>query len=550
MRLASHVHRYAEIGAVLARYGWQHALAYLGLERFTRTKKVSPEQTEELLPPAAVRSILTDLGTTYVKVGQILSTRPDLLPEAYIRELEKLQDDAPPLPFQVIREVIEDSIGQPLEDVFDEFDPKCMAAASIGQVHAAVYQGRRVAVKVRRPGVEHTVETDLDIITSLARRLEQTIPAARRYRVAQVVQDLGDFVRRELDYLAEARNTESLRAAIGDNPHVKIPSIEWDVTTRRVLVMEMLEGVRLSDRIALAKSDVDGVLAARRLAETMIRQIFLKGTFHGDPHPGNLTVEDRGVIGFMDFGNVTCLDEQSRQLLLRMLLAMQRGDALTYADALLDLTIGSGEVDRRQFIRSVDVMLRAYRQPIPDTGRIGQVMRAAMDLVVRHGLSLSADMGIVVKACVQFEGVCRRLDPDFEVLDVVNRMIVPSVIEEALSKETLARALASVRELLDVGLTVPRGINQIMSDAAHGDLTMRIQHRGLDEHQAQLGKMANRIAYSLMVGARIIGSSILTAAEVNRADSGLPLMAIVSWAVSAVLAGGLLWGIHASGRLK
>lgn len=547
MLLKSHMQRYAEIGAVLARYGWHHALAYLGLQRFGRSRQVAPGRTEELLPPAAVRDILTELGGTYVKLGQILSSRPDLLPEAYVRELEKLQDDAPPLPFEVIRDVVEDALGNPIEAVFDEFDSCSLAAASIGQVHAAVYKGRRVAVKVRRPGVEHTVETDLDIITSLARRLEHTLPAARRYRIAQVVQDLADFIRRELDFVTEARNTESLRAAVGRNQYVKIPFIEWEVTTRRVLVMEMLEGVRVSDREGLARAGIDQVLIARRLAETMIRQIFIKGVFHGDPHPGNLTVEEGGVIGFMDFGNVTCIDEQSRQLLLRMLLAMQRGDAPTYADALLDLAIGSGDVDRRAFVRGVDAMLRAYRQPLPDTGRIGQVMRAAMDLVVRHGLSLSADMGIVVKACVQFEGVCRRLDPDFEVLDVVNRMIIPSAIEEALSREALARAAASFRELLDVGLTVPRGVNQLMSDAAHGDLSIKVQHRGLDEHEAQLSKMVSRVAYGLVVSAGIIGSSILTAAEVGPTVGGLPLVATTSWTVTVALGGLLLWGIHRSG---
>ncbi|MBD3176007.1 MAG: hypothetical protein GF320_12580, partial [Armatimonadia bacterium] len=345
MRIASHVQRYAEIGRVLARYGWKHSLAYLGLERFTRSKQVTPDKAEELLPPEAVRSILTDLGTTYVKVGQILSTRPDLLPDPYVRELEKLQDDAPPLPFEEIKAVVEDALGKPLDDVFDEFDPTCLAAASIGQVHRAVYKGRQVAVKVRRPGIEHTVETDLDIITTLARRLENTIPAARRYRVAQVVQDLADFVRRELDFVTEARNADSLREAIGDNPNVKIPKVEWSVTTRRVLVIEMLEGVRVSDRAQMDAMGVDKALTAERLAETMIRQIFLEGVFHGDPHPGNLTVEPGPVIGFMDFGNVTFLDEQSRELLLRMLLAMQRGDASSYADALLDLTIGAEEID-------------------------------------------------------------------------------------------------------------------------------------------------------------------------------------------------------------
>jgi len=542
--------RYAEIGRVLARHGWRSALAYLGLERGLRRREVTVERAEELFPPAAVREILSDLGPTYVKIGQILSTRPDLVPEPYVRELEKLQDSAPPIPSRDVDRVIEDALGRPAGQAFHSFTAEPLAAASIGQVHAARFQGRDVVVKVRRPGIQHKVEADLDIITGLARRLEHTLPIARKYNVSAVIRDLATFVRAELDFVNEGRNADTLRRSMSGVPFVRVPRIEWSASTSRVLVMERLEGVKATDAEGLRRLNIDRPLVARRIAETMIRQVFVNGLFHGDPHPGNIMVGAGGTIGFLDCGNVTALDSYTRARLLEMLLAMHRCDSAGFADSLLELSVGAEETDRRLFIHDVDVMLRSYLSGAPGQGRIGRVMRGAMQLVWRHGLMLSAEVGVLVKACLQFEGVCRRLDPDFEVLDLVDGLMLGGLATQLVSRDTAAAAVAAANDLVRLGLEAPRSLGRLVSKAAHGQFTTNVHHRGLDQFAEHLDKIANRLAYSLLVSASIIGSSLLLRAGIGPLAWGLPVLSLAAFGVSAGLAGVLLWNILASGRLR
>ncbi len=550
MKLATQVGRYAEIATVLARHGWQGALAYLGFERLARRREVSRERAAEILPHSAVRSILSELGPTYIKIGQILSTRPDIVPEPYVKELERLQDDAAPVPLHAVRAEIEKSLGRPVEEIFDEFDPAPLASASMSQVHRAVYQGRAVAVKVQRPSIDRTIEADFVILRTLAQRLEHTWPAARRHDLTVLLDDLHDFVRAEMDFSAEGRNADRLRESLGDDESVRIPHVEWSITTRRVLVTEYLDGVKATDEVGLERIGANRSEVAERLGSTMVHQIFLNGLFHGDPHPGNVLVFADGSIGLLDFGNVPRLLPNTRQLLLNMLVGLHRDDAAAFADALLELAGGDEKVDRRQFTRDVERVLRDYKGVGPGEGRIGRVLRRAMELAMRHGLRLSGEVGVLVKACVQFEGICRRLDPRFEVLDLVSGVMLSGVFHNLSPRELAAQALGSANDLVGLAAVAPRSLTQILTKIARGQFVSTVQHRGLDEFAERLDKIANRVAYSLIVSGSIVGSSILVQAQIGPSVYGVPLFGVIAFAVSGVLGGVLLWNILTSGRLK
>lgn len=542
------MNRYAEIGAVLARHGWRAALAYLGLSMPWHRPEVPVDRLEEVLPPSSVRQILSDLGPTYVKIGQLLSTRPDVIPESYVRELERLQDKAPPVEAKAIIEVAEASLGRKIDEAFESFEPQPIASASISQVHAAVYQGRKVAVKIQRPGIERTIETDTHIVRNLARRLERAWPLARRYDVVGLVGDLTDHLRAELDFALEGRNTDRLRESLQGGE--RIPRIEWAVTTPRVLVMQYMDGVKITDSAGLDRIGVDRKIIARRLAESMVRQIFVTGLFHGDPHPGNLLAFPDNSIGFLDFGNVARLDPRTRGLLVRLLMALARWDSEDFADALLDLAVGAEDVDRRQFVRGVDRMLRAYAGGGQGNDRISRVLRSAMTLVWRNGFTLPAEAGLVVKACVQFEGVCRRLDPGFEVLDLVDVTLLKGALGRLSGRDATTSVLSATHELMSLLLSAPRALNQLLAKSARGELTRYVYHRGLQEFGEHLDRTANRVAYSLVVSASIVGSALLMHAGVAPKLGDLSLIGLAALAVSGFLGGVLLWNILMSGRLR
>lgn len=550
MKLATQMSRYSEIGRVLARHGWHSALGYLGIERLSRDREVPAERAHELLPPSAVRRILADLGPTYVKIGQILSTRPDLVPDPYVKELEKLQDQAAPVAVEEIRAALEEAFGKPVEEVFDEFDPEPLAAASISQVHTAVYQGRRVAVKVQRPGIERTIEADFVILRSLAQHLEATWPLARRHDLGGLTSDLHDYIRQELDFAQEGRNADRLRASVGSRPSIHVPRVEWSLTTSRVLVTELLVGAKITDDEGLERLGADRSRLARTLAETMLHQIFVSGVFHGDPHPGNVLALADGSIGLLDLGNVPTLTPRTRELVLSMFLSLHRQDSASFSDALSDLAGADDTVDRRSFVRDVDRILHEYQTASATEGRIGRVLRRAMSLVLRHGLRLSGEVGVLAKACVQFEGICRKLDPTFEVLDLVDGLLVRSALHGLNPTAVTAATLASANDVWKLAQVAPRSLSQILMKLAHGQFATTVQHAGLDEFGEHLDKVANRLAYSLVVSGSIVGSSILVQAEVGPKVLGVSLVGIISFAVSGLLGGVLLWNILTSGRLK
>lgn len=379
-RRESHANRYHQIAHTLMRHGLGYLVGVVGLERFVPFHKGMlghPRRAQPYTQPEHDRMALEDLGPTFIKLGQILSTRQNLLPKEYQVELAKLQDQAPAVPPDSIRDVICTELARPIEEVFTTFETEPLAAASIGQAHGATLpDGTEVVVKVRRPKLVEVVEEDLEILQNLAAAASRRWERANEYDLVGLAQEFAQTLRGELDYIREGRNAERFAANFQDDPQVHIPRVFWDSTTSRMLTLERVRGMKINDLAELEAAGINRPALARRASQILLKMIFDDGLFHADPHPGNFFVESGGTIGLIDFGMVGTVDERTQDQLARLFLAITAQDADRLVDAFLDLGVGRQRVDRALLRRDLEHLVRYYALP-PGRHRAGTADRGS-----------------------------------------------------------------------------------------------------------------------------------------------------------------------------
>lgn len=418
-----HRRRLRQIASAAARHGLGYLTGPAGLGRlvpFHRGWLSHERRPSPYTRPEHVRLALEELGTTFVKLGQILSTRGDLLPPEYQTELAKLQDAAPPVPAAAILETVATELGCDAGSVFATFELPPLAAASIGQAHAAtLLDGSEVVVKVRRPGVVAQVEEDLAILARLAARAARRSQLARRYDLPGLTAQFAATLRAELDYVQEGRNAERFAADFGDDPSVHIPTVHWEATTSQVLTLERLRGVKVSEAPALDATGLDRAALARAAASISLRMVFDHGFFHADPHPGNFFVEPDGTIGLIDFGMVGSVEETTRRRLSALLAGFATGDGDMLVDNVLALGAASAAVDRAR-LRDDLLRLAADQldRPLGDES-LGSLLGEILTVVRRHHLVLPADLALLVKTIAMCEGVGAQIDPSFRLASVI-----------------------------------------------------------------------------------------------------------------------------------
>ncbi|QGG96944.1 phosphotransferase [Actinomarinicola tropica] len=418
-----HRRRLRQIASAAARHGLGYLAGPAGLGRlapFQRGWLGHERRDSPYTRPEHVRLALEEQGATFVKLGQILSTRGDLLPPDYQAELARLQDAAPPVPAGAVLDTVTVELGCDAGSVFATFDLQPLASASIGQAHAAtLLDGSEVVVKVRRPGVVAQVEEDLAILARLAVRAARRSELARRYDLPGLVAEFSSTLRAELDYLQEGRNAERFAANFGDDPSVHIPAVRWEATTSQVLTLERLRGVKVSDASALDAAGLDRAELARSAATISLRMVFEHGFFHADPHPGNFFVEPDGAIGLIDFGMVGAVDEATRQRLTALLAGFAAGDGDALVDNVLSLGVAGASVDRAR-LRG-DLLALATEQlnrPLGDVS-FGSLLGEILVVVRRHQLVLPADLALLIKTIAMSEGVGAQIDPSFRLAAVI-----------------------------------------------------------------------------------------------------------------------------------
>ena len=504
-----HLTRSGEIASVLIGHGWNYYL-----HNFERGKLRPNHLQQKPLPltrPEHLRSALEELGTTFIKLGQILSTRADLLPPDYLAELSKLQDSAPGVPFEAVREAILKELGQPIEQVFLKFDPKPLAAASIGQAHAATLKdGTEVVVKIRRPGVVEQVDEDLKILKELADALNGRLEVADRYDIPGIVEEFSETLRAELDYIREAHNAERFAENFAGERGLHIPRIYWETTTSRVLTMERIRGTKISDVASLDKQGIDRPALAKFATDVVMRMVCEHGFFHADPHPGNFFIESDGTIGLIDFGMVGTLDEQTQGHLADLLIYINHQDADRLVDVLLGLGVAKRRVDRASLRHDVQHLLSTYwGLPLGEL-RITALLNDVFAAMRKNHLHLPSNLSLLLKTVIMIEGLGVRLDPEFRMTTALESY-ADRLIMRKYSPVKLIRNLGQASlDLARLGTEMPQHLRRIVNATENGTLLIGMRPEGFDPIINRVEKISNRIVLGVITAAFINGLAVLT----------------------------------------
>ncbi len=545
--------RYREIATVLVRHGLADVVDALHLGRYLAVGiRILPRRARidpALSRWARLRLTFEELGPTFVKFGQMLSTRADLLPPELVAELARLQDRVAPLPPGEAEAVVEAAFGRPLTALFRRFEAVPIASASIAQVHRAeLSTGEAVAVKVRRPGIGRVIAADLEVLRQFARLLDRHLPAARAVDPVGLVEEFARTIRAEQDLAREGRNINRFARQFGHDPTVRVPRVYGEQTTVSVLTLEYLEGVRLADLGIAGLGPFARKRVARRGANAVLAQILVHGFFHADPHPGNVLVLPDQVVAFVDFGIVGHVDEPLRRQLTQVIRAVWRRDAAALATLATEITRPLDEVNVAALTDDLAWLLDAYADvPLRELPMI-EVLADVVRTAARHHLRIPSNLMLLIKAVTTIEAVGRSLDPDFRIVRHAAPLAERVLRAESSPAAMAARAAHSLEELASAVHAVPLHLDAIGRRAREGRLQVQFVHQNLEHLVAEMDRSSNRIAFALIIAAIVIGSSIVM--EVGGATVyGVSILGLVGFFTAGILGVGLAIAIVRSGRL-
>lgn len=508
--------RLQEIARVLIRYGFGDVVQRIGLagalERAGRLLHIGQGGEDSVLRmslPERVRHALQDLGPTFVKLGQILATRVDLLPPEWIEALGHLQSQVPAVPIEALRAQLEADLGDAPERVFARFEDVPIAAASLAQAHRAwLHDGTAVILKVRRPGIREVVEADLRLLTRLAEIVEAKAPDLRRYRPVEVVRQFDASLRRELDFARECRNAERIAANFIDDPRVLVPRVYWEWTCERLNVQALVEGIPAADLPAIDAAGLDRHALAITGADIVMQMVFEDGVFHADPHPGNLFFLRDGRVAMIDFGMVGHVSPALREQVARLLYGLVFQQSQTVSDVLLDWADGA-DVDESRLQGDIDAFVDQYRGVLLKDLRMGTMLGEVTSLLRRHGLMLPPDLALLIKALLTLEGLGRQLDPDFDMTAAAQPWLQRIMWQRHSPRALAQRGQQSLMGALDLLADLPRDLRRLLRTARHGRLRGQIEVTSLEAFGDQVNSAANRLTMGVVVAALVIGSSIV-----------------------------------------
>ncbi|UCE00634.1 MAG: AarF/ABC1/UbiB kinase family protein [Chloroflexota bacterium] len=551
-----YLRRYRQIVEILADYGFGAFLAQMGMSerlnipRWWRRRKEIPG--DEMTNPRRLRRALEDLGPTFIKFGQILSTRSDILPPQYIEELSYLQDEVPPVTWEEARQVVETELGAPVEELFAEVDPVPIASASLAQVHVAcLVSGEEVVVKIQRPNIERTINLDLDIIYDLARTAQQRIATASRYEIADIAEEFSAGLRSEMDFRREAWNADRFRQNFADEAHLYVPKIYWEYSTRRLLVMERIQGIKIDDLDALEAAGYSRQRLSGYAADFALKEVLIDGFFHADPHPGNMLILPGEVIGVLDFGTVGRLDDSDRANLARLFIAGVQLDVDGIVDQLQRMGVADYRVDRMGLQRDMKrILTRYYGLPIYEIDA-QEVAKAVQPIMYEYKLNVPTNYYLLMKTVIMMQGVGLKLDPDFDIIQAAQPYIGKLFRRMWLPTSWGPGAIRLAMDWRDFVSVLPRTTTRILDQVERGQLTVQAELPQLEPTINAIDRLINRVIFSVLVAALVVALALL----LPRLDYAWPWglltwIIVVGFFVLVFLAIRLAWSVFRSGRAK
>jgi ubiquinone biosynthesis protein len=448
--------------------------------------------------PERVRKMLEELGPTYVKIGQTLSMRPDLIPPEYVKEFSTLYDQASAEPFDVVKKRVESELGKDMNEVFKTFSTEPIAAASMGQVHKAeLLDGTKVVVKVQRPGIREKIDTDIEIVYFFANLAAKNIPSMATFRPVEVVSELEEMLHREINYLLEAKNAERMYMNFKNVPYVKIPRVFSEFSTKRILTMEYIQGHPISKEGIKAKN-IDNKKIATLIARAMVKQLFQDGFFQADPSPGNIFAISNEKIAFVDFGAMGSISSTRRRLLMDMLVAIATGDTDTVLSSLLEMSDIEGEIDKEALRRDIAGLIEYYHDEKPTVYDV-QLADSIIELSRKYDIRLPADFTLLERALFETESTCRILDEDFDLIKSTWPIIQEVTMERMGPKKQLEEVVQSLKKYQKLFKYLPGRIDKILNKIESGELSVKMDVRGVTHLETKLGEVVKRIEFGLII---------------------------------------------------
>jgi ubiquinone biosynthesis protein len=553
MALMRDLHRLQEIASVMVHYGWGDLVKHSGLartlERAGRLVHWRPARDVEHLDQAVrLRLALTELGPTFVKLGQILATRVDVFAPQWIEELEKLHNQVPPVAFEIVEQMLAMAYGQPIDEVFQSFEREAFAAASIAQVHAAVLpDGTAVVVKVRRPDILPKIEADLRILDHLAQIIELEWPETRNYRPVQIVAQLRRSLLRETDLVKEARNLDTFAAMFAQDDTVRIPKVYWAFCRENVNVQERLEGIAATDLGEAQQAGYDMPLLARRGADAVLQMILVHGHFHADPHPGNIIFLPGNRIGMLDFGMVGQLTMARREQLIQFFFALINKDEIGMLDVLV-MWAGDAEVDEERLAYDLTELVMSYDNLSLRNIRLGGLLSDITAILRGNNLALPADLTLLFKTFITLEGLGHQIDQDFHMVDDLEPFIRALMEARYTPTAVLMRTQRSLKELAGIVTGLPRDLVRLLRQARRGRLRIDLDLKRLDSFGGQLNRAANRLTMGILTASLVVGSSIVLTVEGGPDFFGLPLLGALGFTLAVINSAWIVSSIWRSGK--
>ncbi|MGA1865142.1 MAG: ABC1 kinase family protein [bacterium] len=496
-----------------------------------------------------VRHVFEELGPTFIKFGQLLSMRPDIMPKEFINEFKKLQDNLPPLPFPIIKKVIEEELECPSCDIFADIREIPTGSASIAEVHEATLKdGTSVMIKVQRPKIEQQIDTDINILFYIAHLLEKYMPESRFYDPVGLIEQFSKSIHQELDFTLEASNTQKFNTLFEGDSTVVIPKVYWDLTSKRVLILQKISGVRINDLEEIDARGWDRKLLARNGCHIFLKQFLEFGLFHGDPHPGNLFVVDDGVLGLMDFGIVGRLNEEVMESCAQIFFAYMTKDYDRLIEEYLNLGFVTDNIDLRAFKRDfIDLTEIYYDRPLKHIS-VSEIFSKTLEMAMKHNMRVPVDLMLLGKTILFTEEVGRQLDPDLNLIEV-SRPYAKRLIKQRLQpKRIIGDLVKNISNISKIMKLLPNQINTLTKKLIKGELKIEFEHLGLDNLIREIDRSSNRIAFGLIISSIIVGSSIIMSLETGPLIYGYPLLGVLGYVSAGIMGLGLVISILRSGK--